>query len=284
MQNLGLGLQLYSVREELAHNEWETIRLVAEMGYRQVELCAPDFENGRPAPRMAVSEIKKRYADLNLRMLSIAMPVNFHRDIEDWKQLADYSNRIGCEAICCSVATFSDKEDVLRHAAFFNQVGKFAAEQGQKFFYHNHYHEFQRFHGEAILDLLVENTDPTYVDFELDTFWALRGGIEPVSYMEKLGERLKLVHQKNLAEDVQPVNLFEVIPENMNIDWDGFVKYANTPEAFRELNRGVINVRAIVEKAKKMPSVYSIIVEQDHSQIGELRSAKENYNYLKTLI
>lgn len=171
MKNLGFGLQLYSVREALARDEWDTVRRVAEIGYREVELCAPDYEDGRPAPIHAAAETKKFYGDLNLRMLSIAMPVNFHRDLEDWKRLVDYSNAIGCEAVCCSVATFEEPDAPRRLADFFNDVGRFAVENGQRFLYHNHYHEFQNLNGEVPLEVLVQHTDPRYVDFELDTFW-----------------------------------------------------------------------------------------------------------------
>ena len=77
------------------------------------------------------------------------------------------------------------------------------------------------------------------------------------------------------------MNLFEKIPEGTVIDWDTFGLYANGPEAFRELGRGAMDVPAILAKAKAMTGVYSIIVEQDHSAIGELESARINYAYLR---
>ncbi len=280
MKNLGLGLQLYSVRNSLSNNEEATVRAVAAMGYREVELCAPNFENGRPAPKLTPQQTRQLYGDLGLRLLSIAMPVNFHPDFQEWQRLTEYSAEIGCEAICCSVATFSGQEETLRLADFFNHVGEFAASQGQKFLYHNHYHEFQYFGEETVLDLLVNNTDPALVDFELDTFWALRGGADPLAWMDTLGSRLKLIHQKDLSANVHPVNLFETIAPGTIIDWNTFVHYSNAPEAFQELGHGIMDVRHIVEKAKAMPEVYSIIVEQDASVLGEMESARINYEYL----
>lgn len=281
VKNLGLGLQLYSVRKMLAYNEAVAVRAVAQMGYREVELCAPNYENGRFASDLTPVQTRELYAGLGLRLLSIAMAVDLYPDLEQWRRLVEYSVQIGCEGVCCSVATFANREAVLRRADFFNAVARFAAKHGQKFFYHNHYHEFQHFQGETALDLLVENTDPALVDFELDTFWALRGGADPLACMDRLGERLKLIHQKDLSAKVRPVNLFEKIPEGTVIDWKAFGKYANEPEAFRELGRGTMDVPAILEKARSMPSVYSVIVEQDHSTIGELESAQINYAYLR---
>lgn len=284
MKKLGLGLQMYSVRNEMNRDEWKTICRVAEIGYHEVELCAPDFENGKLITSHSPAETKNRYADLGLRLLSIAMPVNFHMNIDDWKQLTEYSSEIGCEAICCSVATFSSFDSIRYLADFFNRVGETAAEHGQRFFYHNHYHEFKKVDGKSILQLLVENTDPSYVDFELDTFWALRGGVDPIACMNKLGDRLKLVHQKDLSPDIRPINLFDDIPDNQELNWDTFVRYANHPEAFCEIGRGVMDVRGIVEKAKAMPNVYSIIIEQDFSGIGELESAAVNFENIKKMI
>lgn len=284
MKNMGFGLQLYSVRNAMAADEWDTLRKVAALGYKQVELCAGDFVDGRPAPKHSAADDKKFYDDLGLRRLSIAMPVNFHRSIEDWKYLTEYSNQVGCEAICCSVATFENGDEARRLADFFNEIGRFAVENGQKFYYHNHYHEFQNIRGEVPMDILVDCTDPRYVDFELDTFWTLRGGVDPIAYMDRLGSRLGLVHQKDLSANADPVNVLARVPEGTNLDWDGFVKYTGKPADFVELGRGTMDVPSIVEKARSMDSVISVVIEQDQTAIGELESAKINYEYLSKLI
>lgn len=102
--------------------------------------------------------------------------------------------------------------------------------------------------------------------------------------MDRLGDRLKLVHQKDLSAGIAPVNLFEVIPAGEKLDWDGFIRYAHNPAAFAELGRGVMDVGAIVEKARSLPTVSSIVIEQDNTAIGELESARVNYDYMKKIL
>lgn len=258
MKNMGFGLQLYSVRNVMGKEEWDTLRKVAALSYKQVELCAGDFVDGRPDPVHSAADDKKLYDDLGLRRLSIAMPVNFHRFMDDWKHLTEYSNQICCEAICCSVATFENGDEARRLADFFNEIGRFAVENGQKFYYHNHYHEFQNIRGEVPMD--------------------------PLAYMDRLGSRLGLVHQKDLSANVDPVNVLARVPEGTNLDWDGFVKYTGKPADFVELGRGTMDVPSIVKKARSMDSVISVVIEQDQTAIGGLESVKINYEYLSKLI
>lgn len=281
MRKLNFGLQMYSVRNALAADELGTLEKVAGIGYREIEITSPEFQNGRPAPARSAAEYRKIYGDLGFCVRSIAMPLEFHPELDDWKRLTDYSNEIGCEAICCSVATFTSHSQALRIAEFFNQVGEYAVRNRQRLYYHNHYNEFQKLDGEAPLDMLLKHTDPRFVDFELDTFWALRGGTDPVAYMATMGDRLKLVHQKDMAQHVQPINMFEFIPEGTKLDWDAFGKFAGSdPKAFTELGRGKMNVQAVIDQSKTMPSVRSIIIEQDQTQIGEFESAEVNFKYI----
>ena len=285
MDKLNYGLQMYSVRNALAADEIGTLKRVAEIGYREIEITSPDFENGRPAPARSAGESRRIYRDLDLRVRSIAMPVEFHRELDDWKRLTEYSAEIGCDAICCSVATFASHGEALRLSDFFNQVGEYAQRNGQRFYYHNHFNEFQLLEGEAPLNTLLKNTDPRCVDFELDTFWAWRGGVDPVKYMASMGERVKLVHQKDLARHVDPVNMFERIPEGTVLDWDAFGRYAGSdPTAFTELGNGKMDLPALIEQIRATPSVESILIEQDQTRIGEFESAEINCRYMQKLL
>ena len=278
------SIQLYSVKEALTKDEKATLGKLAEIGYKNIELNAPPFVDGKPAPKHPAAEIRQLLNDLGMRALSIAMPANFHPDIEDWYRLTDYSNQIGCGSICCSVATFQNHAAVRKQAALFNKIGKCAAENGQQFYYHNHYQEFQRFDDVFVLETLQKNTNPAYMGFELDTFWVLRGGEDPFEIMDMLGDRFALIHVKDMNAGIEPVNLFEVIPANEVLDWNGFSKYSRNPAAFTELGEGFIDIRSLVEKSRRMPSVAYVVVEQDCTTIGELESAQMNYSYMKHLM
>ncbi len=73
-------------------------------------------------------------------------------------------------------------------------------EQGFTLYIHNHSHEFKRVGNETLFDCLIENTDPTYINFELDLVWVVRAGLDPLVYLEKLGRRCDRVHQKDIQK------------------------------------------------------------------------------------
>ncbi len=90
---------------------------------------------------------------------------------------------------------YSDKQAVLQLAEDLNKAGRLLKDGGISFLYHNHNCEFRRVEtGERAFDLLLEKTNPDYVNFEFDSFWAAEAGCDAVKWMEKLGTRMKLYH------------------------------------------------------------------------------------------
>lgn len=90
---------------------------------------------------------------------------------------------------------YSSREAVLQLADDLNKAGKLLKKGGINFLYHNHNCEFRRIEsGETAFELLLEKTDPNYVNFEFDSFWAIEAGCDAVMLMEQLGTRMKLYH------------------------------------------------------------------------------------------
>ncbi|NLF28950.1 MAG: sugar phosphate isomerase/epimerase [Clostridiales bacterium] len=278
-----LALQLYTVRRSLLADCSGTLRALSSFGCRAVELLAPAFDGGRIAPSRPPREFAKLLADCGLRALNVSLPLS-GTGFDQWLQLIDYSCEVSSPAVCCAIATLEDRDGALRVADMLNRIGAACLEHGQRFYYHNHYHEFQMLGPETGLDALVNNTDPELVGFELDVFWALRAGREPVEVMDSLGGRLKLVHLKDLSPDARPVNLFEAIPDGARLDMQSFLGYLGSPADFTELGRGVVDLPAVVKKARSMQSVEHLILEQDQTAIGELESARIGLAYMKALL
>ena len=88
----------------------------------------------------------------------------------------------------------------------FNKAGGTLAKEGVKFFYHTHGYEFQPYEGGTLFDLLVAETKPEYVSFEMDVFWIVHAGQDPVALLRKYGDRFKLTHLKGMR-DGTPVGL-----------------------------------------------------------------------------
>ena len=90
-----------------------------------------------------------------------------------------------------------------RTAADFDAVGKILKEEhGLTYCYHNHGYEFVKHGNGTLFDLLVEKTDPQYVSYELDILWAFHPGADPAAIIEKHGNRIKLLHLKDLKKGV----------------------------------------------------------------------------------
>ena len=171
---LKVGIQLYSVREEMAKDPFETIRKVAEIGYKNLEVANSRADQdpgvGFDVPADKLLEILGGFG---------AQVVSSHiRPIDETTlpAIIEYHHKIGNKYIGQSVDFFPDYDTLLKRCEYYNQVGKTLAPYGMKFLYHNHYQEFQKLQDKYVLYHIMENTDPAYVDFELDTFWAMRGG------------------------------------------------------------------------------------------------------------
>ena len=218
--NVQIGLQLYSVRESLAHDAWETLTQVARAGFTKLEAANHNARND-PGVGFGVQakELRERLGQLGLSI--VGCHINpLHLDI--LPRALDYQAELGNEQIGCDIEFFpyGDRDFVLRRCETFNEVGEMARQRGMRVYYHNHVQEFQRFGDDYVYDLILANTDPELVFLQLDTYWMYRGGQNPIDWMIKHADRIILLHQKDFpAEAPQPLNLYEgVVSLTENID------------------------------------------------------------------
>ncbi|TVP99455.1 MAG: sugar phosphate isomerase/epimerase [Balneolaceae bacterium] len=85
----------------------------------------------------------------------------------------------------------------------FTEAGKILRDYGLRFAYHNHGYEFRPYEGGTLFDYMVQNSDPEYVNFQMDTFWVAQPGHDPVKLLKKYPDRFLLVHLKDLANDAE---------------------------------------------------------------------------------
>ena len=123
--------------------------------------------------------------------------------------------------------------------------------------------------------MLLENTDPELVKFELDTFWAYRGGVDPLDWFAEFGDRYILIHQKDFPADAsQPLNLYDgVVDPAAPITMELFQQVA-LPETFTEVGTGVLPIQDIINAVDRLPNFRYVLLEQDHTGRGELESVK----------
>ena len=187
-----IGLQLYTVRGQMAKDFEGTLAGVAAAGYTEVEFAgyfgrsARDVRaaldrNGLVAPSAHVSkEALERDAD---RILADAATVGHRYVCIAW---VDEKERPTVEAW-------------KRVAADFNRIGERCRRAGVQFAYHNHDFEFVPLEGKVPYDVLVAETDPALVQLEIDLYWITKGGHDPLSYFARYPGRVPLVHVKDSA-------------------------------------------------------------------------------------
>ncbi|MGC4107957.1 MAG: sugar phosphate isomerase/epimerase [Thermomicrobiales bacterium] len=268
-----VGLQLYSVRNALKQDPWGTLEAVAEVGFTRLEAAN---HNARTDPGVGFGvgarELREKLDALGLSIVGchispLAMDI--------LPGVLDYQAELGNTQIGCDIEFFpyNDRDYVLRRCEAFNTVGKLARERGMRVYYHNHFQEFQKFGDDYVYGIILANTDPELVYFELDTYWMYRGGQDPIAWMQRFPERIILLHQKDFpANAAQPLNLFDgVISPTENIDHDLF-RDRKDPLAFTEIGTGVLPIQDIIDAAATLPNLDAMILEQDHTTLPELES------------
>ena len=228
-----IGLQLYSVNQDMGNVD-ASLAKVAEAGYTVVETLGSPVCFGFPAAEFKALCDKHGLSIISTHT-SIAMdPKNEAAVMEKWRAVFDGLRTMGAKY--CVIPGFNlgkSLADLKAVCEYFNKVGKIAKEYGLKLGYHNHAHEYELCEGKVKWEYMIENTDPDYVFFQMDVYWTTRGGKDPVEYLKKYPERIKMLHIK---DDL-------VIGESGKIDFEAIYKqfYKNGYKDFvveQEMPRG----------------------------------------------
>ncbi len=270
---LKVGIQLYSVRESLQADPYGTLAKVAKAGYKYVE-AANHNAAADPGVGFGVPAEEMRKSLERLGMSIVGCHINPLQP-ERLNEVLDYHQAVGNPQIGCDIEfyPYGDKDYILRRCELFNQVGEMCKERGMRFYYHNHYQEFQKLGGKTVYDIIMENTDPELVFIEMDTYWVFRGGQNPIDLIEKFKDRIVLLHQKDFPEKA-PQNLVMydgIVDPEQEITMDVFASTIN-PQCFTEIGTGVLPIQDIINSAQAAPHLEHIVLEQDCTQLSELES------------
>ncbi len=190
------GLQLYSLRDQFkAQGVVPVLDLVQKWGFKYVEVS--------DTYGMTQEEFKKELDKRNLVPIGKHFPYNrLQNDIEG---VIKEAKALGLISVGCAWLGHKppfDEKQCRAGAEVFNKAGKALAEHGLKFYFHNHGFEFVP-HGDGTLfDLLVKETDPKYVSFQMDVMWTIFPGQDPVKLIEKYPDRWYMFHLKDLKKGV----------------------------------------------------------------------------------
>jgi sugar phosphate isomerase/epimerase len=220
-----------------------TLIKLAQMGYTGVEFAGYGNLNAQEM---------KQVLDAN-GLKSIGSHIGLEKLIKNLDEEIAYNKLIGSEYIICPHAKIASEDDAIKTAETLKPIIAKINDAGLKFAYHNHAHEFAKSGNEYFLDILFQNLPPEAA-MELDIYWAAYAEVEPLAYMEKHKDRLKLIHVKQIDKDKHCV----------------------------DLDQGVLDFKKIISKAKALGAEH-FILEQEEYAVSSMVSVKNDIEYIMKL-
>lgn len=239
-----VALELYTVRDETKRDFEGTLRRVAQIGYPGVEFAG--YGN------LSAQAMNSLLAETGLKVAGTHVGL----DLLTGEQLDVSINY--CRAISCPLMVLPSLPQALRTldgiralGPQLNSIGQRCRAQGIDFGYHNHDFEFTRIEGHTLLEHLLEITDPDLVKIELDVYWAAYAGHDPLALLNRLGQRVALIHFKDMAPD----------------------------RSMTEVGKGILDIQGMTAFAQQH-NIWAV-VEHDHPTLPSLESARISLEYFR---
>ncbi|WP_022793324.1 sugar phosphate isomerase/epimerase family protein [Marinococcus halotolerans] len=245
---MNIALQLYTLRNELEEDFIGTLQQVRTMGYKAVELAG---QNGG----FGTEELAGTMKNIGLQIVSSHVP--FEELQDDLDGVIEKHLALGCRHIVCPYLDEEKRSSLKAYkqtAKELNRIGKACRKEGITFSYHNHDFELLALEGRLPFEVMLEEMKPEHVQVELDTYWVQKAGEDPFVWMERLRDRLSLVHIKDMTADGE--------------------------EFFAELGEGKMDIEAIMKEAEESGASWQI-VEQDASRRKPLESVRISMDYIQ---
>ncbi len=248
------GLQLYTLRADMPKDPKGVLKQVASFGYKQIE--------GFEGPKgiywgMSNKEFKSYMDELGMSIVSSHCDITKH-----FEKKAAEAAEIGIKYLICPwKGPQKSIDEFKKFADEFNQKGEVCKKNGIRFAYHNHDYSFVNINGEMGQDVMMKNTDPSLVDFELDMYWVVAGGQDIEAWLKKYPNRFKLCHVKDRKKNV---------PET-------------DKDASCNLGTGSIDYGKILKTAKKNGMQYYIVEQERYDDTTPLKAVEADAVYMKKL-
>ena len=259
-----IGLQLWTVRNQMEQDKRKTLNAIADAGYKQVEL----------GDTSTAAEILPICKDLGLDVTSSfinwqAICTPNAKDVPSLDSILEEAKQADLEHLVFGYINKDNRktaDQLKHHAEAANKFGEKCNTAGMKLCYHNHSFEFAKIDGEKTgFDLFMDLFDNSLCKFELDVFWAKIGGWDPVETLNKLDGRVTQVHLKDLRKGAEICYDEGKVPN----------------EDFKECGNGSIEMVEVLKVSEKI-GVEQCHVEQDQSP-DPIVSIGQSIRYLNSL-
>lgn len=250
IKNFGLGL--YTLRDDLPKDPKGILKQVASFGYKHIE----SYEGPQGMYwGLGHTGFKKYMDELGMNLVASHCDIN-----KDFEQKAAEAREIGMKYLICPwLGPQKSLDDYKRSADQFNQKGEVCKKNGLRFAYHNHDYTFAKLEGEYPQDVLMKNTDPSLVDYEMDIYWVVTAGEDAGAWMKKYKNRFRLCHIKDR------------------------IKAATEKDASCVLGQGSIDFSSVLKTARENGMEYFLVEQERYDGTTPLQAVKADALYLQDL-
>ncbi|MDY4191273.1 MAG: TIM barrel protein [Oscillospiraceae bacterium] len=282
-----VGLQLYSVKENMEKDARKTMKTVADLGYKYIETYCYKKKDSNADESDEINfglgmDRREAKAFLDASGIKVVGGHYYYPGNPVFEKMCDYYASLGGIQFGSGGDFFSGGMDELkRKMELMVKDAEIAKSYGLRYYYHNHFWEFQKFGDEYVWDIMVKELPKDLVWFELDNYWAARGGMNPVDVIKKTGDRLILLHQKDFSKTAGvPLNLFESVidptgPLTQKMHGDN-----RHVTDFAEVGNGILPIQDYITAGNEVGVEY-ILLEQDLTAIDELDSIRISMDAFK---
>jgi sugar phosphate isomerase/epimerase len=256
-----VGLQLYSLREQLPKDPKGVIAKIAQAGYKEVETYGYSKEHGFFG--LSAKEFSNVLKSNGLTTPSghYGMDMLFGEgkfgELDEAIEAAQLTGQQYVTIPYLNEKFRKTAADLKAVAAKVNLAADRAKRAGLKLAYHNHDFEFANIEGTSLYEVLLKETNPELVSLEMDLYWVVRSGQDPIQWFEKYPGRFHMVHVKDMDK--------------------------GQPELNTEVGKGSIDFKKIFAKAK-LAGIKHYIVEQENFKIDPYESITESSRYLRNVL
>ena len=250
-------MQLFTIRKYIkSHDQIRaTLHKLNIMGISHIEIARVKFD-------MEEAKLIRQVCD-KLGMSIGSSQIKYQCIIKDFENIVAVHKVLGCSYIGVSVLPtqyiLKGEKGIRSFAILLNNLGERLSGRGLKLLYHHHHMEFARYGPKTGLEILMEATDPIYVNLMLDTYWAQRGGKNPVDLIHQFSRRIKVIHLRD----------YQVVLSLIKADY--IVKDC-------ALGDGNLDILGIIVAARRYNVPY-LPIEQDSKTPFE--AIERSVNYLK---